>query len=130
MFDELCWVIKKDNFYVNAKFNAFFTGITTGFTGYSNEETMQKDLQRLGEGYHAVYLNLKDVPRGERIYLEVDNIKDAKFWVCGEVPEKLHHRLTPGRYYGLLKKRTEYYFQDNLNNNASYFLTIAGKFVQ
>jgi hypothetical protein len=71
MFDQQCWVIKnQDGYYVNAKFRALFSGITTGFTGYANKETMQKDLGRLGEGYHSEYINLKNIPKGKRVYLE------------------------------------------------------------
>lgn len=69
MFDQQCWVIKnKDGYYVNPDFKALFTGITTGFTGYINKETMKKDLEMLGERYHAEYINLKDIPKGERVY--------------------------------------------------------------
>lgn len=68
MFDLYCWVIKKGEYYVNAKFGALFTGITTGFTGYTNEETIKKDLEMMGEDYYSRYINLKDIPKGERVY--------------------------------------------------------------
>lgn len=134
MFDQECWVIKKDKYYVNAKFKALFTGITTGFTGYTNEETMKKDLEKLSEGYYSEFVNLQDVPDGRRIYDKV-SIKDAKFWVCGEIPidlQGLQNCLTPGRAYGLLYDaiRDEYYFHDNQGNNANYFLVVPGEFVQ
>ncbi len=70
MFDQQCWVIKKDGYYVNAKFKALFSGLTTGFTGYTNEETIKKDLEKLGQGYYSEYINLKDVPKGKRVYSE------------------------------------------------------------
>lgn len=69
MPDEQCYVIKnEDGYYVNAKFRALFTGITSGFSGYGDENEARKDLERLGRGYHLEYINLKDVPKGERIY--------------------------------------------------------------
>lgn len=69
MFNQQCWVIKnKDGNYVNSDFRALFTGITTGFTGYTNEETMKKDLEMLGQEYYSEYINLKDVPKGKRVY--------------------------------------------------------------
>lgn len=64
-----CWVIKnKDGYYVNPDFTALFTGKTTGFTGYINKATMQKDLEKLGAGYYAEYIDLKEIPKGKRIY--------------------------------------------------------------
>ena len=69
--DERCWVIKnEDGYYVNAKFRALFTGLCTGFTGYMNEDVMKKDLDMLGENYHAEYIWYKDIPEGERVYLD------------------------------------------------------------
>lgn len=69
MLNEFVWVIKnQDGYYVNAKFKALFTGHTTGFTFYSKKETMQKNLDTLGEGYYAEYINLKDIPDGKRVY--------------------------------------------------------------
>jgi len=68
MKDEQCWVIKKEGYYVNPKYRSLYTGIATGFTFYSSEETMKKNLEALGEGFHSDYINLKDVPDGERIY--------------------------------------------------------------
>lgn len=71
MFDLYCWVIKKGEYYVNAKFGALFTGITTGFTGYTNEETMKKDLEMMGgleEGYYYEQVNTNEIPKGERVY--------------------------------------------------------------
>lgn len=69
MFDQQCWVIKnEDGYFVNAKFGVLFTGITTGFTAYTNEETMKKDLEMMGEDYYSRYINLKDIPKGERVY--------------------------------------------------------------
>ena len=39
MFDQQCWVIRnEDGYFVNAKFGALFTGITTGFVVDENEE--------------------------------------------------------------------------------------------
>lgn len=68
MQNEKVWVIKKGEYYVNAKFRALFSGRTTGFTGYTNELTMQKDLEKLGEGYYSEYVNFNDIPDGERFY--------------------------------------------------------------
>lgn len=70
MKDEQCWVIKKGKYYVNPKYKALFSGHATGFTGYTNKETMQKDLDMLGDGYYSEFINLRDVPDGERVYLE------------------------------------------------------------
>ena len=70
MFDQQCWVIKKGEYYINPDFKALFTGITTGFTAYTNKETMEKDLKMLGEEYYSKYINLKDVPKGERVYID------------------------------------------------------------
>ncbi len=132
MKDEQCWVIKKGEYYVNPKYKALFTGQCTGFTFYSNEETMRKDLDMLREGYYSEYINLRDVPKGERIYDTV-SIEDATFWVCGEIPielQDLQDYLTPGKAYGLLYDaiRDEYYFHDNQGNNTNYFLVVPGEF--
>lgn len=71
MFDQQCWVIRnEDGYFVNAKFGALFTGITTGFIVYNNEETARKDLDKLGREYYLEYINLKDIPKGERVYIE------------------------------------------------------------
>jgi hypothetical protein len=119
---------------VNAKFKALFSGLTTGFTGYTNELAIKKDLDMLGEGYYSEYINLRDVPKGERIYDTV-SIEDATFWVCGEIPielQVLQNYLTPGKAYELLYDaiRDEYYFHDNQGNNTNYFLVVPGEFVQ
>jgi len=135
MFDQQCWVIKnKDGYFVNAKFGALFSGLTTGFVGYDDEERAMEDLDMLGEGYYSEYINLRDVPKGERIYDTV-SIEDATFWVCGEIPielQVLQNYLTPGKAYGLLYDaiRDEYYFHDNHGNNTNYFLVVPGEFVQ
>lgn len=71
MFDQQCWVIKnEDGYFVNAKFGALFIGITTGFIAYDNEETARKDLDKLGREYYLEYINLKDIPKGERVYID------------------------------------------------------------
>lgn len=67
-----CWVIKNEQgYYVNANFGAMFTGIATGFIFYDadKKETMQKDLERLGEGYYCEQVNLNEVPDGKRVYI-------------------------------------------------------------
>ena len=69
MQSEMVYVIKnEDGYYVNAKFGALFTGRNSGFSGYGDEGMVKKDLERLGEGYYAEYVNLCDIPKGERIY--------------------------------------------------------------
>jgi len=71
MQQERCWVIKnQDNYYVNPKFKVLFTGLCTGFTGYTDKETMQKDLDMLGEGYYSEYIYYKNIPEGRRVYKE------------------------------------------------------------
>jgi hypothetical protein len=70
--NQQCWVIKKGKYYVNAGFKALFTGRTTGFVGYDKDKEgiMKKDLEMLGEGYYAEYINFREIPDGERIYLD------------------------------------------------------------
>lgn len=67
--DEKVWVIKRGNYYVNPKYQSLYTGRATGFTFYSNEETMRKRLDELGEGYSCEYIGLNGIPDGERIYI-------------------------------------------------------------
>lgn len=134
MKNEMVWVIKKGEYFVNPKFRALFSGITSGFTGYTNEQTMLKDLEILGADYYSEFINLRDIPDGKRIY-DMVRIEDATFWVCGEIPinmQGLRNCLTPGRFYGLLydQERDEYYFHDNQGNNVNYFLVVPGKFIQ
>lgn len=135
MQDEQCWVIKKGEYYVNANFGALFSGVTTGFIFYSSEDLAKEKLNKLDEldnRYYIEYMNLKDIPNGERVHVEVD-IENARFWICGELPielQGLKNCLTPGRAYGLLYNCNEYYFYDNLGNNVNYFLIVPGKFVQ
>jgi len=70
MQDEMVWVIKNENgYFVNANFGALFTGRTSGFSGYGREEEMKKDLEKLGEGFKAKYINMNEIPRGERVYI-------------------------------------------------------------
>jgi len=67
--DEMCWVIKnQDGLFVNPKFRALFSGITSGFTGYVDENILKEDLEMLGEGYHCEYINYNEIPMGERVY--------------------------------------------------------------
>lgn len=71
MQDEMVWVIKKDGLFVNPKFRALFSGYTSGFTFYNNEETAKDKLDKLGglnDGYYIEYINLKNIPKGKRIY--------------------------------------------------------------
>lgn len=134
MKDEMIWVIKRGPYYVNPNFITFYTGLTTGFTAWTNKETMQKQLDRLDEGYYSEFVNYNSIPDGEKIYLEFEDIKDAEFWECGELGEfeSLRNCLTPGRMYGLLwdRKPKEYYFEDNLGNNVNYFLSVPGRFLR
>ncbi|MFA6843706.1 MAG: hypothetical protein WCR33_04820 [Bacilli bacterium] len=68
--NAMVYVIKKeDGLYVNAKFGALFTGRTSGFSGYGDKEEMKKDLEKLGDGYYGEYINLNEIPIGERVYL-------------------------------------------------------------
>ncbi len=67
--DRQVWVIKnQDGYYVNPDFQVLFTGHTSGFITYSNKETMEEDLEMLGEGYYSEYININDIPKGERIF--------------------------------------------------------------
>lgn len=68
--DKEVWVIKKDGYYVNANFKALFSGLCTGFTGYTNEDTMKEDLEMLGEGYYAEYIRYDEISDGERVYID------------------------------------------------------------
>ena len=76
MQNEMVYVIKnQDGLFVNPKFRALFSGITSGFTFYGSEDLAREKLSRLGgldelNGCYLDYINLKDVPRGERIYRE------------------------------------------------------------
>jgi hypothetical protein len=69
--NQMVWVIKKGEYFVNADFRALFTGRASGFVGYSNKERMQKDLDKLGgsgEGYYNEQVNLNTIPKGVRVY--------------------------------------------------------------
>lgn len=69
MPNQECWVIKnQDGYYVNPRFRALFSGHATGFTFFTIEETAKKRLGKLGEGYYLEYVNLNDIPDGERVY--------------------------------------------------------------
>ncbi len=70
MPNEMVWVIKKGEYYVNPKYRALFTGHTDGFTFYSNEEIVKEKLAILDEGYYSEYINLRDIPEGERVYYD------------------------------------------------------------
>jgi hypothetical protein len=75
MQKESVWVIKNEKgHYINLRkrnhkyyLTTSYTGITTGFAFYTNEETMKNDLNILGKGYHSEYISLKNIPNGERI---------------------------------------------------------------
>jgi len=78
--DEMCWVIKnQEGYYVNPKFGALFDGYTTGFVFYGKKEILKKNLKMLGEGYYSEYLNLKDVPQGERVYIKYKERKKDNY---------------------------------------------------
>ncbi len=67
---EMVWVIKNSRgYYVNPKFKALFTGRTSGFTAYTNEDLVIQYLNVLGEGYHSEYISRKDIPDGERVFI-------------------------------------------------------------
>jgi hypothetical protein len=69
MLNEMVWVIRnEDGYFVNPKYGSLYTGITSGFMGHTREEEVKKSLERLGEGYSVEYVNLSDIPNGERIY--------------------------------------------------------------
>ena len=69
--DERVGVIKdRDGHFVNPKYQSLFTGLCTGFTGYTNEDALKKHLEMLGEGYYAEYINIREIPDGERVYLD------------------------------------------------------------
>jgi hypothetical protein len=65
----MVWVIKKGEYYVNPNFRVLLTGHADGFICYNNKETMQRDLNVLGEGYYSEYIRYNDIPDGERIKL-------------------------------------------------------------
>ncbi len=71
--DERVWVIKNsEGYYVNPKFKALFSGLCSGFIFYDKdkEETIQKDLDMLGVGYHSEQVNLNEVADGVRVYID------------------------------------------------------------
>ena len=68
------WVIKnQDGHFINVRrikkgyYYTRYTGVTTGFASYENEETMRKDLEMLGEGFRAEYIKLNEIPDGIRV---------------------------------------------------------------
>lgn len=67
---EMVWVIKKGDYYVNPNFKALFTGRNvTGFTWWTNGQTALNKLEGLGEGYKVEYIDLDDIPlNGVRVY--------------------------------------------------------------
>ena len=69
MRDEQVYVIKnKDGYYLNANYGVLFSGVTSGFIFYNNTDTLRRDLERLGEGYHSEHVNFSELPNGKRIY--------------------------------------------------------------
>jgi hypothetical protein len=71
MQDKMVYVIKNENgYYVNPKFGALFSGITSGFIFYNNKDIIKQDLKKLNDKHYSEYINLKDIPRGKRIYYD------------------------------------------------------------
>lgn len=75
MLNQMIWVIrrKQDGLFVNVRplkkgcFYTLYNGRTTGFAGYTSEDTMRKDLEILGGDFIGEYIGLNQIPRGKRI---------------------------------------------------------------
>lgn len=75
MLNQKIWVIrrKQDGLFVNVRplkkgcFYTLYNGRTTGFAGYTSEDTMRKDLEMLGEGFIEEYICFNDIPPGARV---------------------------------------------------------------
>lgn len=98
------WTIKdsEDN-YVTANrcfiltdegwFYCSFTGLTTGFTFYSNELTAKRELEELrnfnnkynfGKKFYLEYIDIKKIPNGKRNIEKLKNNNKLNFCFCAK----------------------------------------------